>query len=192
MQIITIPHQTLRLQAKEVKKVDRKLVKFVRNLENTLADSRHPRGVGLAAPQVDRSWRIFATQLPDEKEQLHPELIRHYINPIVTKQSKKLILGETVASKEAREEGCLSMPGLYGPVPRAEWIELLWYELKNENLVKREARFENFAARVILHETDHLDGILFTDYSLKYDLPVYRENKSGKWQEIDKSELEKI
>ncbi len=192
MQIITVPHQTLRLKAKEVVKVDKKLTKFIKNLTQTLANTKNPRGVGLAAPQVDKTWRIFATQLPDENQALNPEQIKHYINPVITNRSAKLILGETADDKEVREEGCLSMPSLYGPVPRAEWIELLWYELKGDELVKKEARFKNFAARVIQHEVDHLDGILFTDYSLKYDLPVYKENRFGKWEEIDKSELERF
>ena len=192
MQIITVPHTALRKKARQVKKVDRKLVKFVKNLEDTLANARNPQGVGLAAPQVDRDLMIFATQLPDETQTLRPELIKHYINPVITNKSVKLILGETAKDRQAREEGCLSMPGLYGPVPRAEWVELLWYELKGDELVKKEARFENFAARVIQHEYDHLFGILFTDYSLKYDLPVYKEDRFGRWQEIDKSELEKF
>ena len=192
MQIITVPHTALRKKARPVKKVDRKLVKFVKNLEDTLANARNPQGVGLAAPQVDRDLMIFATQLPDETQTLRPELIKHYINPVITNKSAKLILGETAKDRQAREEGCLSMPGLYGPVPRAEWVELLWYELKGDELVKKEARFENFAARVIQHEYDHLFGILFTDYSLKYDLPVYKEDRFGRWQEVDKSELEKF
>lgn len=192
MQIITIPHSTLRAKAKEITKIDKKLIKFVKNLEQTLADARNPQGVGLAAPQVDKTLRVFTTQLPDETQTLRPELIKHYINPVITNRSPKLILGETANDKEAREEGCLSMPGLYGPVPRAEWIELLWFELDGNELVKKEARFDNFPARVIQHELDHLDGILFTDYSIKYDLPVYKESRLGKWVEVDKSELEKI
>ena len=192
MQIIAIPHSTLRAKAKEITKIDKKLIKFVKNLEQTLADARNPQGVGLAAPQVDKTLRIFTTQLPDETQTLRPELIKHYINPVITNRSPKLILGETANDKEAREEGCLSMPGLYGPVPRAEWIELLWFELDGNELVKKEARFDNFPARVIQHELDHLDGILFTDYSIKYDLPVYKESRLGKWVEVDKSELEKI
>ena len=192
MQIITIPHRTLRTKAQEITKVDKKLIKFVKKLQDTLAEARNPQGVGLAAPQVDRTWRVFATQLPDKNGRLSARLIKHYINPIITDRSGKLILGETADDKDAREEGCLSMPGYYGPVPRSKWIELLWYELEGNELVKREARFENFPARVIQHEVDHLDGILFTDYSLKYDLPVYKENRFGKLVEIDKSELEKF
>ena len=192
MQIITIPHAALRKKTRKVEKVDKKLIKFVKNLENTLADTRNPQGVGLAAPQVNKDLMIFTTQLPDENQALRPELIKHYINPVITNKSAKLILGETAKDRQAREEGCLSMPGLYGPVPRAEWIELLWYELEGDELVKKEARFENFAARVIQHEYDHLFGILFTDYSLKYDLPVYKEGCFGKWEEIDKSKLEKF
>jgi len=188
MQIITVPHQTLRSQAKPVKGVDKKLIKFIENLKTTLANARNPRGAGLAAPQVNKLWRIFTTQLHLD----HQPPLRYFINPIITRHSRKLLLGETASSKEVREEGCLSIPKLYGPVPRWQWIELEYWQVVNGTLVKHEEKFSNFFARVIQHETDHLNGVLFTDYSLQYDLPVYREDKQGQWREIDKSELEKI
>jgi peptide deformylase len=61
-------------------------------------------------------------------------------------------------------------------VPRWPWIEVEFQELIQDELVEKKERFEWFAARVMQHEIDHLDGILFTDYSLEYDLPVYQED----------------
>ncbi len=183
MKIITIPHPTLRKKAQIVKKADTSLIKLVNNLEETLDNHRHPPGVGLAAPQVDKLLRIFATKWPldgnlDRSKPNFNGQLRHYINPRVTKACKrKKVLG--VKKDEPDLEGCLSMPGLYGPVPRHRWVELEFQTLENDSLVEKRERFSGFQARVIQHELDHLDGVLFTDYALENGLPVYRESDDG-------------
>lgn len=179
MKIIIAPHEGLRTKAKIVKRVDKKLVDFVNQLGATLRGSNKPAGVGLAAPQVDKSWRIFTTNLsPDGKRDNSQTNIRAFINPVMTKHSQKLTFGPD--KKYPTLEGCLSIKSLYGPVPRSQWAEFEWQELENEKLVNRKGRFEDFAARVMQHELDHLEGILFTDYILDYDLPIYQESKDGK------------
>lgn len=189
MKIITVPHQTLRKQAKAVTSFDKKLFTFVKQLSETLINKSDPPGVGLAAPQVDSAYRIFATYLgkleADKKSHM-----RVFINPVVTGHSKEILFGET--EDDPRLEGCLSIPGLYGIVPRYRWIEFQFSYLDvNNELYTTEERFTDFHARVMQHEFDHLEGILFTDYSLEYDLPVYRENpKTKKLEEIDKIILE--
>lgn len=188
MKIITIPHPTLRKTAHLVTEVDESLVKFVQNLESTLDKSKKPRGVGLAAPQVDKLLRVFSTNLPE----LDEIPLRHFINPVIKKAcQRKKVLG--IDPQDPDLEGCLSMPGLYGPVPRHRWIELEFQTLEDEQLVSHQERFDDFYARVIQHELDHLDGILFTDYALEYDLPVYRQSDDGKkLVEIDRSLVEVI
>lgn len=194
MKIISAPHQTLRQKAIEITKVDKKLNQFIAQLEETLRNKDNPKGVGLAAPQVDKKLRIFTTQLSktdnyDDEGSLE---IKHYINPIITKHAGKQVFGEDKNNPQL--EGCLSIPKIYAPVPRWKWIELEYQTLKNGKLVSQKEIFENFAARVIQHEADHLDGILFTDYALEYDLPVYFENhKTGKLEETtNKSILENL
>jgi peptide deformylase len=89
-------------------------------------------------------------------------------------------------------EGCLSMPGLYGPVPRWSWIEIEFEDFVSPTslaLKSQKLRFEDFAARVVQHEADHLDGVLFTDYANDYDLPVYQENHKGELVEIEDKSL---
>jgi peptide deformylase len=98
--------------------------------------------------------------------------------------SPKLELGGT--ENDTPLEGCLSIPGIWGPVPRYSWIEIGFETPEKGTLVTKKQRFEAFPARLVQHELDHLDGILFTDYSLKYDLPLYTDNPTtGKLDEIE-------
>ncbi len=188
MTIITAPHPTLRQKSQPVA-YDKKLQKFVKNLGNTLMNKQDPPGVGLAAPQVDALKRVFATYLPDDQNKQN---LRLFINPTVIDHSNNLILGETPRQKKARYEGCLSLPKLYGPVPRWEWLKLQYFQIENGELVEQQEVFHNFAARVIQHEYDHLEGILFTDYSLQLGLPVYEEDENEELVEVDPQELQKL
>jgi peptide deformylase len=183
MKILTIPHPTLRQQAAKVVNFGADAVKFTADLSATLIKTTNPRGVGLAAPQVGVLLRIFATHI-EEKSQT-PEIL---INPVLTKHSKKHTFGPD--PKNPRLEGCLSMPLLYGPVPRWEWVEIEYTTLRDGKAVEKKDRFDGFHARVVQHEMDHLDGILFTDYALQYDLPVYRETKKELVEITDRSVLE--
>lgn len=183
--IVNAPHSALRQTAKKVKRVDTKLVQVAKDLQKTLAMARDPQGVGLAAPQIDKNFRMFALNAqPDRKQPPQPSDITILINPVITKHSPKMAFGPD--PDEPTLEGCLSIPYLYGPVPRWEWIEVE-YELLNSEmeLERHHARHNWFLARVIQHEIDHLDGILFTDYSLQYDLPVYQEDpRTDKFKEL--------
>lgn len=186
MNIITIPHPTLRKKAQEITILDKKMVKMIGNLGDTLINKDNPKGVGLAFPQVDKLFRVFVTYLNDgERDDKNNKLIT-FINPVITNHSQKITLGPD--KKDPILEGCLSMPGIYGPVPRWEWVEVEYQEIekseKTARLKSEKGRFEGFHARVIQHELDHLEGILFTDHSLRYDLPVYQE-KGKKFVEID-------
>lgn len=194
MKIISAPHQSLRQIASEITTVDKKLKNLIADLEKTLQERDNPKGVGLAAPQVDKSLRLFATQLSktDDYDDLKSLEMAYYLNPVITKHAGKQTFGED--KKHPQLEGCLSIPNLYGPVPRWEWVELDYFTLKGDELVKNTTKFTGFAARVIQHETDHLNGVLFTDYTLQYDLPIYLENKkSGELEEvINKKVLESL
>jgi peptide deformylase len=168
MEIIKVPHATLRKKALPVEAVDKKLAKFVLQLEETLNKTRNPKGVGLAAPQVNKSWRLFTIKAGEPLT---------LINPVISKHSKKQSFHEEEG--EPFLEGCLSIPKLWGPVPRWEWVEVDFEFLLNGELKKTTKKFSDFEARVVQHEYDHLEGILFTDYALEYDLIVYQENEEG-------------
>jgi peptide deformylase len=175
MKIITIPHPTLRQTAQKVEQVDKKVFQFASELGQTLLTKRNPRGVGLAAPQVDKKWQMFATQLPVDPHQPEKTQIRLFVNPQITDHPNSFTFGPNI--DEPILEGCLSIPGIYGPVPRFPWVELSFEEIVGSDLVPRREYFELFPARVIQHEFDHLFGKLFIDYTEQYDLPLYKENE---------------
>lgn len=187
MKIITAPHPTLRQIAKEVTVFDKKFFKFLEELADTLIKNEQPKGVGLAAPQVNKSIRVFAAILGEKNQDSEKPIIEFFINPKITKHSEKKILG--MADGSERFEGCLSVPIFYGPVPRYEWIEteyqsLTTLDLKSQSQAKiKKERFVDFDARVIQHEYDHLEGIFFTDHILKNNLPAYID-ENGQWVEI--------
>lgn len=184
MKIITIPHPSLRETSEKVVDFSGELRAFLAELQKTLKQTENPKGVGLAAPQVNTLLRVFATQLGDDQKlttQVH-------INPVITKHSDKQTFGPD--PKNPQLEGCLSMPLLYGPVPRWEWVEVEFQDFEGDRLVDKKQRVEGFHARVVQHEIDHLNGILFTDYALEYDLPVYREAKKELVEITDRSALE--
>ncbi|PIY80658.1 MAG: peptide deformylase [Candidatus Pacebacteria bacterium CG_4_10_14_0_8_um_filter_42_14] len=179
-EIITVPHETLRKKAAEITLVDAKTIQLVRSLEATLAATKNPKGVGLAATQINTTKRAFSTQRSNS--------LTTYINPVITSHSDNLVLGPT--DDEPRFEGCLSIPAVYGPVPRWQWVEVEFQTLDGKKLRRASNRLVGFDARVIQHELDHLDGILFIDYSLTYDLPIYTENEeTEEFDPIDKSVL---
>ncbi|HEX7017487.1 MAG TPA: peptide deformylase [Patescibacteria group bacterium] len=190
MDIITAPHQSLRQKAPELKRVDAKVLEFIKELEATLLTTSK-RGVGLAAPQIDRpKYRIFTTYLSKGGDDERGRQIRTFINPRLTKVWGDPILGPDEDNLPL--EGCLSIPSLYGPVPRYQKVRLEYDVIDKENLRTEADTFGGFFARVIQHELDHLNGILFTDYIKEYDLPLYQENpETGKLKEMnDRSIIE--
>ena len=110
-------------------------------------------GVGIAAPQVYVSKRVIIVasrpnvRYPDAPE-MQPIIM---LNPVITQRSEQTILGE---------EGCLSVPDTRGQVARAEKITVQYLDLQGQPF---EIRLEGFPARIVQHEVDHLDGILFTE-----------------------------
>ncbi len=145
MQIIQYPHPTLRHASKPLKRVDKELHEIVRGMfELTYA----AKGVGLAANQVDLPYRLFIINLQSDPAAADQEFV--FLNPVLT--SRK-------GNAEA-EEGCLSLPGLYGDVKRPERIVLNAYNLAGQEVTME---LDGLFARVVQHEIDHLDGILFID-----------------------------
>jgi peptide deformylase len=132
----------LRQRASEVADVDGALVQLANDMIDTLYDAK---GLGLAAPQVGVSKRMFVYQMHDEASE--PLTI---VNPVIT---------ETRGEWEY-EEGCLSIPGLYFPIVRPKEIHLTGWDLEGRE-VSIEA--DELLARCFLHELDHLDGRLLIE-----------------------------
>ena len=144
MQIVAYPHPTLRYKSKPIRRVDAELKKIVSEMFDLMYKAK---GVGLAANQVDLPLRLFVVNEasdPDEGEELV------FINPVLTKPK----------GSATREEGCLSLPELYGEVTRPERIHIQAYNLQGELI---EGELSGLLGRIVQHETDHLDGVLFID-----------------------------
>ncbi len=144
-------HPVLRQVAKAVQPDYPNLQQFIKDLWATMYRTD---GIGLAAPQVARSIRIFVIDLDVFKDE-YPELKgfkKAFINPQIEYLSSK---------KVWLTEGCLSVPGIHRKVKRPGKIRIS-YQDENFNPVVEE--YQGFAARVIQHEFDHLEGVLFVDY----------------------------
>ena len=141
MQILTLGDELLRQKALPVKKISPEYVKIAEELVNTLHAGD---GVGLAGPQVGLLERIFAVHVEGD-------IPRVFINPSII---------ETSQETAKFEEGCLSVPGVYTNVIRSKEIKI---QAWNERGRPFTLEAGGILARVILHEYDHLDGILFID-----------------------------
>ena len=110
-------------------------------------------GAGLAAPQIDESWRVFVVGMGHNPRypNAQPLLERVLINPVIQSIGNEVITGW---------EGCLSVPGLRGEVVRWQQINLKWQD--QEGAFHTE-ELQDFHARVVQHENDHLNGVLFPD-----------------------------
>jgi peptide deformylase len=144
MKIYTYGHPVLRKKAKSVQHFDAELKLLCKKMIDTMRNSQ-PRGVGLAAPQVGISLRLIAVEQEAGK-------IICLANPEIL-QTK----GEQVDN-----EGCLSIPGVYANVKRSKHILVRAIDPLKKISIEFEA--SGFFSRVIQHEIDHLNGVLFTDY----------------------------
>ncbi len=144
MKIYTYGHPVLRKKARSVQNFDIEIRKLCKKMIETMRSST-PRGVGLAAPQIGISLRLMVVEH-------EPGNTLCLANPEILSSSNGQI----------DQEGCLSIPGVYANVKRAETIILRAMDpIKKESI---EFKASGFLSRIIQHEIDHLNGILFTDY----------------------------
>ena len=144
LSIIRYPHPILRYKSQPIKRVDRELKDLVAEMFDLMYESE---GVGLAANQVNIPLRMFVLN-PTGQRGEGEELV--VINPEL----------QLPKGSETSQEGCLSLPGLYGMVKRPKTIRVSAYDLSG-NPIEREV--DGFLARIFQHENDHLDGVLFFD-----------------------------
>ena len=160
--ILHFPDSRLRLQARPVAQVDDNVRQVVKDMLETMYDAP---GIGLAATQVNIQQQIIVIDVSEQKDQ--PLCL---INP-------KLI--ETAGSEEM-QEGCLSVPGYYENVTRAETITV---EALNEQGERFELPADGLLAVCIQHEMDHLEGKLFVDYLS----PLKRQRIKSKLLKMEKT-----
>ena len=140
----------LRKKADPIKEISTDIKKLVEEMIETMDACS---GIGLAAPQVHHSIRLFVIRKPIESEdnKYTPGEVKVFINPIITSPSTNTWMAQ---------EGCLSIPTIHADVERPNEIMVEYTNL--EGITKKE-KFSGWEAKVILHENDHIDGILFID-----------------------------
>ncbi|MFA9459256.1 peptide deformylase [Thiohalorhabdus methylotrophus] len=146
LDILHYPDDRLRTEAQPVGQVDDDIRTLVDDMLETMYAAR---GVGLAAPQVDRHIRMLVMDTSENQDEplalINPEIVE-------------------AEGEQDGEEGCLSLPGVYEPVVRAAEVTARFRDREGR---EREERFSGLAARCVQHELDHLEGKLFVDYLSK-------------------------
>jgi peptide deformylase len=161
--ILSVPDAVLRKKSIAIDKITPAVQVQIDELIEAMVGATNPEGVGLSFPQIGYNIRGFVTYL--EKR------VKVYLNPIILDQSEELTLGGT--PERPTLEGCLSIPWLYGPVWRPKKIKI---QAMDEHGVEFTKSLSSFPARLAMHEYDHLEGVLFTDYTLRDHLPLYLLN----------------
>lgn len=141
--IIKAPNPILRKKSIDIKQAGIKSKKFKQLCQDMLSTMEEKDGVGLAAPQIGQNIRLVIINAKDGSLSL--------LNPKIKNKSW---------AKEWEEEGCLSVPDTYGEVKRSKNITCVYLNKQGKKLT---LRAQGLLARVIQHEIDHLDGILFID-----------------------------
>lgn len=144
LSIIHFPHPVLRHKSRPIARVDARLRQFAAEMLELMYENE---GVGLAANQVGLPIRMFVANQSGERGE-GAELV--VINPVIDRPK----------GNESDKEGCLSVPGLYAQVKRPKTVRLQGYDLQGKEL---NLELSGFLSRVVQHEVDHLDGVMFFD-----------------------------
>jgi len=162
--------------SKPVGKIDKKIISLIQDLKDTLKIQKNPEGVGLAAPQIGKNLRVFYARYKGfERIVINPEIIK-IVKKLPTKSSR------LKANKGEILEGCLSLPNYYGPLKRAQEVTLKYINEDGKDVIET---FKGFHAQIILHEIDHLNGIMFVERLLEQKKRLYELNPNNEWEEIE-------
>jgi peptide deformylase len=180
LKIVTTPNPILSQKAKIVKKVDKSILNLVKEMKVALEATSDPKGVGLAAPQVDVSQRIFIAKPTDTSK------IMVFINPEITQRSELNSYVQRPSKDKSEKalrklEGCLSLPSIWGPVLRSSSLTLSYMDDKGKSI---QQEFKGFMSTIVQHEIDHLDGILFPKRVLEQKGILYKSSKNEKGQDV--------
>ena len=174
LKVARMGHPVLRARARAIDVGEIKSSRIQQLIDDMFETMKEYQGVGLAAPQVHASIRLFVAGFaPDHDGEEEEERV-----PLMTVINPEI----AVAGPEMVEdwEGCLSIPDIRGKVPRAHRIVLRAFDRKGKRF---EMQASGFTARVIQHETDHLDGVLFFDRMSSFATLTFLEEFSRYWSE---------
>ena len=183
LKIVQAPQIVLSQKATSVSKVDSTITDLLKEMEDTLNNASDPEGVGLAAPQVGKSLRIFII-----KQSPRSPLLT-FINPVIENSFEKEKIKNTKSNKKdgVQLEGCLSLKDIWGVVRREHGVVISY---QDETGLKHKKTFEGFIATIIQHEVDHLNGILFPVRVIEQGNRLYRSKVNTKGEtEFEEIEL---
>jgi peptide deformylase len=141
MQILTLGNELLRQKAEKIERIDNEIKDAAKQMFEII---KQDKGVGIAGPQIGLMKRIFVVHIEGDEE-------RVFINPSILETSQEMV---------KYEEGCLSVPGIYVDVIRSEAVKIQAWNEKGKPFTMEA---NGLLARVIQHEYDHLEGVLFLD-----------------------------
>jgi peptide deformylase len=169
LKVARMGHPVLRAKARSLDRSELKTPPVQKLIDDMIETMVEYHGVGLAAPQVHEGVRLFVAVLdsPDEDDGEAETFV--LVNPEV------VLVGTDVVEDW---EGCLSIPDIKGRVPRARELKVRALDRQGDRI---ELRAHDFPARVIQHETDHLDGILFFDRMRSFDSLTFVDEYSKYW-----------
>ncbi|MEO9532872.1 MAG: peptide deformylase [Crocinitomicaceae bacterium] len=180
--VVAYGSPVLKKEGEEIDENYKDLDKLIENMFETMYEAS---GVGLAAPQIDKSIRLFvvdASPFAEVEEGEEPDPMAAGLENF-----KKVFINPIIEEEEGEEwafaEGCLSIPTIREDVMRKPKIKISYYD---ENWEFHEEEYEGYAARIIQHEYDHVDGILFTDHLS----PLKRRLLKKKLTNISKGDVE--
>jgi peptide deformylase len=168
LKVARMGHPVLRTRAQALDRTRLKSPEMQKLIDDMTETMVEYHGIGLAAPQVHESVRVFVASLDTERGEEPTEPVA-LINPEITPLSTDII---------EDWEGCLSIPDIRGRVPRHAEIRVRALDRNGDRI---ELRARGFSARVIQHETDHLDGVLFFDRMKTFESLTFLEEYSRYW-----------
>ena len=169
--IVVYGDPVLKREADEIEEGSMDVIKLKDDMFETMYEAS---GIGLAAPQIGKSIRMFVVDGSPLEEEGMENFKKVFINPEIVWED---------GDKWNFEEGCLSIPGIREEISRHAKLRINYLD---ENFVEHEEEFDGMKARIIQHEYDHIDGILFTDYLSPFKKRVLK----GKLNNISKGKCD--
>jgi len=169
LKVARMGHPVLRAKARALDRTEIRSAPVQKLIDEMLQTMAEYHGVGLAAPQIHEGLRIFVAALDAKDDGDGDDQPLAIINPEIT------VVGSDVVEDW---EGCLSIPDIRGRVPRAREIKVRAFDRRGDRI---ELHAHDFPARVIQHETDHLDGVLFFDRMTSFETLTFLDEYSRYW-----------
>jgi peptide deformylase len=171
LKVARMGHPVLRARARPIEPAQIGSPRIQQLIDDMFETMQEYQGVGLAAPQVHESVRVFVAGFaPDEDDESARGVpLMALINPEITPIGPDLV---------EDWEGCLSIPDIRGRVPRSRQISVRAYDRRGKRV---ELKAAGFTARVIQHETDHLDGVLFFDRMRSFQTLTFLDEFGRYW-----------